>query len=116
MVFLEDHLWLGDLRQESILDIQATDGDRLLDIDIRQGEEDTRLRGPGIRLIAFIPHQDGIRQLETPGKILDPGVILIFSINLTGCVLFLVVNTLRNRKTTESNTSGYLLLLQIKNL
>ena len=37
MVFLEDHLWLGDLRQESILDIQATDGDRLLDIDIRQG-------------------------------------------------------------------------------
>ena len=87
MVFLGDHLRSGDLRQESILDIQPTDGDRLLDIlNIRQGEEDTRLRGPGIRLIAFFLHQDGIRQLEAPGRILDPGVILIFFINLTGCV------------------------------
>ena len=44
MVFLGDHLRSGDLRQESILDIQPTDGDRLLGIlNIRQGEEDTRL-------------------------------------------------------------------------
>ena len=83
--FLGDHLRSGDLLQEGILVIRATDGDRLPDIlDIRQGEEDTRLRGPGIRLITFIPHQDGIQQLEAPGRILDPGVILIISINMTG--------------------------------